>query len=75
MEELKQQLTQVIINSKLPAECIYYIVKDVYRDLDNEYQRILISRKKQAAEEAAFKEQAEKELNKQILGEEYKEEE
>lgn len=75
MEELKEQLTQVIINSKLPAECIYYIVKDIYRDLNSEYQRMLISRKKQAAEEAAFKERVEKELNKQILGEDYKEEE
>lgn len=62
MEELKQQLIQVIGNCKLPAECVYYIVKDIYRDIDIEYQRLLKAQREEAARQAA---PSEAEENKQ----------
>lgn len=62
MEELKQQLTQVINSCELPAECVYYIVKDIYRDIDFEYQRLLKAKREEAARQAAL---SEAEENKQ----------
>lgn len=40
MEELKQQLINIINQSKLPAEAIYFVVKDFYRDVFDEYQTV-----------------------------------
>lgn len=54
MEELKQQLAQIINDCGLPAECIYYIVKDIYRDIDMEYQRLLKAKREEAAKQAAL---------------------
>lgn len=62
MEELKQQLIQVINSCGLPAECVYYIVKDTYRDIDIEYQRLLKAKREEAARQAAL---SEAEENKQ----------
>ena len=41
MEELRKQLTELINSSTLPAECIYYVYKDVFRDLQEQYTEIL----------------------------------
>lgn len=41
MEELRVQLTEIINNSELPAECIFYVFKDVFRDLQEQYISIL----------------------------------
>lgn len=41
MEELRKQLMELINNSKLPAECIFYTFKDVFRDLQEQYTEIL----------------------------------
>lgn len=61
MEELKQQLAQIINDCGLPAECIYYIVKDIYRDIDMEYQRLLKAKRDAACIAAS----SEAEENKQ----------
>ena len=37
MEELKQNLIKIINESRLSAEAVYYIVKDVYRDVEDCY--------------------------------------
>lgn len=47
MEELKQKLLQVVNTSNLPLEAIYYIVKDLFRDVDDTYQRALRQEKQQ----------------------------
>lgn len=47
MEELKQKLLQVVNTSNLPLEAIYYIVKDLFRDVDDAYQRALRQEKQQ----------------------------
>ena len=41
MEELRKQLSDLINNCGLPAECIYYVYKDVFRDLQDQYREIL----------------------------------
>lgn len=41
MEQLREQLTNLINNSQLPAECVFYIFKDVFRDLQEQYAEIL----------------------------------
>lgn len=38
MEKLKNQLIQLINESKLPAEAVYFVVKDLYRDIYDELQ-------------------------------------
>lgn len=53
MEELRKQLSDLINNCGLPAECIYYIYKDVFRDLQAQYDAILKSRKQAAEEQPA----------------------
>ena len=41
MEQLRRQLTDIINNSQLPAECIFYVFKDVFRDLQEQYVALL----------------------------------
>lgn len=48
MEELREQLSNLINNAQLPAECIYYVFKDVYRDLNDQY-KLMLEQKKAAA--------------------------
>ena len=54
MEQLKQQLLQVVNESNLPLEAIYYVCKDFFRDVDDAYTKFLIqqSKKEQAKEKA-----------------------
>ena len=56
MEQLKQQLLQLVNNSQLPLEAIYYVVKDFYRDVDDAYRQALQQQLK-AAQEAALAEE------------------
>ena len=51
MEELKRKLLQVVNESGLPLEAIYYLVKDLYRDVDDTYQRYLKEFEKQEQKE------------------------
>lgn len=41
MEQLKLQLLQVVNESGLPLDAIYYVCKDFFRDVDNTYQQFL----------------------------------
>lgn len=41
MEELKQKLLQVVNESDLPLEAIYYVSKDFFRDVDGAYKDFL----------------------------------
>lgn len=41
MEELRNELLEVINHSQLPAECIYYIFKDIFRDIQEQYTAML----------------------------------
>lgn len=56
MEQLKQQLLQLVNNSQLPLEAIYYVVKDFYRDVDDAYRQALQQQIAQAkaAQQAAL---------------------
>lgn len=47
MEQLKQQLLQVVNESNLPLEAIYYVCKDFFRDVDDAYTKFLIQSKKE----------------------------
>ena len=51
MEELKRKLLQVVNESNLPLEAIYYLVKDLYRDVDDTYQHYLREAQKQQEEQ------------------------
>ena len=64
MEQLKQQLLQLVNNSQLPLEAIYYIVKDFYRDVDDAYRQALQQQLK-AAQEAALAENDTEETNQE----------
>ena len=47
MEELKTKLIELCNNSKLPLEPVYFVVKDLYRDLQ---EMITVARKQQEAD-------------------------
>ena len=64
MEQLKQQLLQLVNNSQLPLEAIYYVVKDFYRDVDDAYRQALQQQLK-AAQEAALAENDTEENNQE----------
>lgn len=36
-ENLKNSLVQIISNSNLPVANVYFIVKDIFRDIENNY--------------------------------------
>ena len=48
MEELRNRLIELINNCGLSIDCIYYIVKDVYRELSDEYRLVLQKQQEQA---------------------------
>jgi hypothetical protein len=41
MEELRKALIEVINNSELPFDARYYVLKDVYRDIFEIYDKLL----------------------------------
>lgn len=41
MEQLKQKLLDDCNNSGLPLEAIYYLVKDLFRDVSDTYEQVL----------------------------------
>ena len=50
MEQLKQQLIQVVNDSNLPLEAIYYVCKDFFRDVDDTYKQFLMQQSKKEQE-------------------------
>ena len=42
MEQLKNDILKVINDAKLPLDAKYYVVKDIYRDLEAIYYQNLI---------------------------------
>lgn len=40
MEKFKQDLVNVINNTTLPPECIYFVIKDIYRDVLEQYKEV-----------------------------------
>ena len=41
MDKLKKQLLQLVNNSELPLEAVYYVIKDLYRDVVEVYDKML----------------------------------
>ena len=41
MENLKMKIIEDINNSNLPLECIYYLIKDITRDVESAYYNTL----------------------------------
>ena len=56
MEKLKNKLLQVVNESGLPLDAIYYVCKDFFRDVDDTYQQFLLKQQ----EEENKKQQEEK---------------
>ena len=57
MEKLKNKLLQVVNESGLPLDAVYYVCKDFFRDVDDTYQQFLLKQQ----EEENKKQQEEKE--------------
>ena len=51
MEELRLKLITTINESGLPLEAIVFVVRDVYRDVNETFQRISEEAKKASSEE------------------------
>lgn len=55
-ENLKNSLIQTISNSNLPVANVYFIVKDIFRDIENNYYN-QISKEMESKEQNAQEEQ------------------
>ena len=55
MEQLKQKLLQMVNDSNLPLEAIYYVCKDFFRDVDDTYKQFLIQQSKKEQEKETEK--------------------
>lgn len=55
-ENLKNSLIQIISNSNLPVANVYFIVKDIFRDIENNYYN-QISKEMESKEQNAQEEQ------------------
>ena len=47
MEKLKNKLLQVVNESSLPLDAVYYVCKDFFRDVDDTYQQFLLKQQKE----------------------------
>lgn len=56
MEQLKRKMFQVVNESGLPLEAIYYVCKDFFRDVDDAYKHFLSQQAKKEQEEQKEKE-------------------
>ena len=50
MEQLKIKLIQVVNESGLPLDAIYYVCKDFFRTVEDTYQQSLMEQMKQQEE-------------------------
>lgn len=57
MEDLQNKLINDINNSQLPVGIIYYVAKDVFSQVEKEYQRILQEEQKQDTSNQVEKEE------------------
>lgn len=46
LEKLKMKILEDIESSKLKIDCIYYVMKDIYRDLELTYNTYLLQQSK-----------------------------
>ena len=51
MEELRQKFINMINESGLPLEAVVFVVRDVYRDVNETFQRISEEAKKASSKE------------------------
>ena len=51
MEELRQKFINMINESGLPLEAIVFVIRDVYRDVNETFQRMSEEAKKVSSEE------------------------
>lgn len=54
LEKLKIKINEDIVNSNLKIDCIYYVLKDIYRDVAEAYNNYLVNatqRQKEGEEE------------------------
>ena len=51
MEELRQKFINMINESGLPLEAIVFVIRDVYRDVNETFQRMSEEAKKASSEE------------------------
>lgn len=72
MEEFRTNLFYLINNSQLSIDAVYYVFKDVYRELDDTYKNYL--RQKAAATQAAQAQSQEGEAAPAAISEEKVEE-
>ena len=72
MEEFRNNLFYLINNSQLSIDAVYYVFKDVYRELDDTYKNYL--RQKAAAAQAAQAQSQEEEAAPAAVSEEKVEE-
>ena len=47
MEELRLKLIEDLNNSKLPVEALMFVVRDVYRDVTEAYNKFLAQQKQE----------------------------
>ncbi len=47
MEELRKKIAELINNSELPFECKYYVLKDVFNEVNNLYRELLKQQQEQ----------------------------
>lgn len=50
LENLKKKINEDIINSQLRIDCIYYVLKDVFRDISDAYSTYLAKEQEKGEE-------------------------
>lgn len=60
MEEFRKQLVDIINASELPFEATFYVVKDVFREINDVYKDMLEKQKEEVNKEQEAKEEDKK---------------
>ena len=67
MEQFRKALIEVINNSELPFDARYYVIKDVYRDMFELYEKMLEEQEVAIAQQMAEAKAKEEEIaNKNV---------
>ena len=49
LEDLKRKISKDIVDSQIRIDCVYYVLKDIFREISDTYNQYLVAEEKEAA--------------------------
>ena len=47
LEDLKRKISKDIVDSQIRIDCVYYVLKDIFREISDTYNQYLVAEEKE----------------------------